>query len=69
LSFGDIAGPIPGDPATELHSGYGDKIEPQRSKYGYYIRRHIGRAEDVAAEIQHDVISSLGRAILFGPAH
>jgi hypothetical protein len=69
LSFRDIAGPVPGCPATELHPCHGDKIDLKRAKYGYNIRGHVGCAEDVAAEVKYDVISSIWRAVLLGPAH
>ena len=67
LTFGNIAGSIPGNAATKLHSCHSNEIQIQRSKYGYDISRYIGRAENVTAEVEYNVVSSVWRAVLFRP--
>jgi hypothetical protein len=60
---------IPGNSATELHSCNRDEIEPKCSKYIHYVRSHIGGAQNVAAEVRHNVIIPLRRPMLFCPAN
>ena len=50
----------PSNSATELHTRDRDEIEPKRSKHIYYVRSHIGGAQNVAAEVQHSVIIRSG---------
>jgi hypothetical protein len=66
-SLGNVAGSIPCYPATKLHSGNRYEIEPERTKYRYHVSGNIGRAQDIAAEIQNDVVGAFRLAILLRP--
>ena len=63
-SFGNVAGSIPCYPATKLHSANRYEIELERAKYRYHVSGNIRRAQDIAAEIQNDVVGAFWLAIL-----